>query len=304
MELRAGIHPSTDTLQAFALGKLDNGSATSLANHLANCPACQQAAAAMSSDDFLKRLNDAHDRSGTPAPAKQLSGLSQSVPAARPPASTPQVPPELINHPQYEVRPRTGPRRHGRRLPGPEQAHGPPGSAQGRQQGPARPTRRRWSASCARSARPPSSTTPTSSRPTAPCSSGDLLASPWSTSRARTSARWSRRRARCRWPTPATTSGRRRWACSTPSRSGMVHRDIKPHNLILARQGNKHIVKVLDFGLAKATQRGGNDDGEPDRRRARCSARRTTSPRSRRWTPPRPTSAPTSTAWAARSTTC
>jgi formylglycine-generating enzyme required for sulfatase activity/serine/threonine protein kinase len=35
---------------------------------------------------------------------------------------------------------------------------------------------------------------------------------------------------------------------------GMVHRDIKPHNLILSRRGKKHIVKVLDFGLAKARE--------------------------------------------------
>jgi hypothetical protein len=32
---------------------------------------------------------------------------------------------------------------------------------------------------------------------------------------------------------------------------GMVHRDIKPQNLMLARQGKKHTVKILDFGLAK-----------------------------------------------------
>src|ERR1700730_9644050 len=31
----------------------------------------------------------------------------------------------------------------------------------------------------------------------------------------------------------------------------MVHRDIKPQNLILAREGKKHVIKVLDFGLAK-----------------------------------------------------
>jgi formylglycine-generating enzyme required for sulfatase activity/tRNA A-37 threonylcarbamoyl transferase component Bud32 len=37
---------------------------------------------------------------------------------------------------------------------------------------------------------------------------------------------------------------------------GMVHRDIKPHNLILAKDGNKHIVKILDFGLAKARSEG------------------------------------------------
>ena len=38
---------------------------------------------------------------------------------------------------------------------------------------------------------------------------------------------------------------------------GMVHRDIKPSNLMLARQGNRAVVKVLDFGLAKVSQRGG-----------------------------------------------
>ncbi len=37
---------------------------------------------------------------------------------------------------------------------------------------------------------------------------------------------------------------------------GMVHRDIKPQNLILTRQGKKHVVKVLDFGLAKAKREG------------------------------------------------
>ena len=41
----------------------------------------------------------------------------------------------------------------------------------------------------------------------------------------------------------------------------MVHRDIKPQNLILAREGKKHIVKVLDFGLAKATREKADDTG-------------------------------------------
>jgi serine/threonine protein kinase len=40
---------------------------------------------------------------------------------------------------------------------------------------------------------------------------------------------------------------------------GMVHRDIKPSNLILTREGKKLIVKILDFGLAKANQEDDND---------------------------------------------
>jgi formylglycine-generating enzyme required for sulfatase activity len=35
---------------------------------------------------------------------------------------------------------------------------------------------------------------------------------------------------------------------------GLVHRDIKPGNLMVARKGDKATVKILDFGLAKATR--------------------------------------------------
>ena len=34
--------------------------------------------------------------------------------------------------------------------------------------------------------------------------------------------------------------------------AGMVHRDIKPGNLLLAKQGKRDVVKIVDFGLAKA----------------------------------------------------
>jgi serine/threonine protein kinase len=34
---------------------------------------------------------------------------------------------------------------------------------------------------------------------------------------------------------------------------GMVHRDIKPSNLMLSGRGKVHVVKVMDFGLAKAS---------------------------------------------------
>ena len=42
---------------------------------------------------------------------------------------------------------------------------------------------------------------------------------------------------------------------------GMVHRDIKPGNLMVTRRGDKALVKVLDFGLAKAAREGEFDAG-------------------------------------------
>ena len=35
---------------------------------------------------------------------------------------------------------------------------------------------------------------------------------------------------------------------------GLVHRDIKPGNLMLSRDGNRATIKILDFGLAKLSR--------------------------------------------------
>ncbi len=41
---------------------------------------------------------------------------------------------------------------------------------------------------------------------------------------------------------------------------GIVHRDLKPDNIMIAQQGGKDLVKVVDFGIAKAV--GGDESGQ------------------------------------------
>ena len=72
------LHPTEQTLSDFSLGKLDDGQAEIINNHLNECPDCQRRVAEMSSDSFLGRLRDVRGRLDSAAPvSSSLAGLSR-----------------------------------------------------------------------------------------------------------------------------------------------------------------------------------------------------------------------------------
>jgi len=80
-------HPDSGRLEAFALGKLADAEAVQVADHLAACEPCQQAVAAVPDDSVLALVRAA------PSSSAFESGD----------ASDSWVPPELIGHPRYRL---------------------------------------------------------------------------------------------------------------------------------------------------------------------------------------------------------
>ena len=57
---------------------------------------------------------------------------------------------------------------------------------------------------------------------------------------------------------------------------GIIHRDIKPSNVLVALYDGKPVPKVIDFGVAKATEQQLTEQDAVHRSSARWSARRST----------------------------
>jgi len=101
----APAHPSDRALSAFGLGKLDERSAEAVDRHLEDCPDCRKRVAELTADSFLVRARDARalvkERSGQSQPSgmDKLAGAN----VAAPPASE-TLPPGLADHPDYEIK--------------------------------------------------------------------------------------------------------------------------------------------------------------------------------------------------------
>lgn len=97
MTARPGLCPTDDTLAAYGLGKIAGGAADTVVAHLETCPDCRRRVADLSGDSFTDRLRAAAGPKpdGTAEPNKSLSGLSRAVAPAKAP------PPELTASGQY-----------------------------------------------------------------------------------------------------------------------------------------------------------------------------------------------------------
>ncbi len=109
MDAAPSSHPTEQTLSSFGLGKLDDRLAKVVNQHLEQCPDCRQRVAEMSADSFLGRVRDAQAAGKPPLGQSLPSGLynvTGTKSMAPPPAET--LPPGLADHPDYEIKQELG----------------------------------------------------------------------------------------------------------------------------------------------------------------------------------------------------
>ncbi len=262
MATPVGAHPSAETLRAFGQGKLDDFAAQGVIDHLARCPACARTVAAQSGDDFLLRLREAQGQGTTPVPIK-AAGRHNAEPAALSPQSRPAItdfPPELTANEQYEVLRELGRGGMGvvylarnRLLQRLEVLKVVNQDLLTRAGGKDRFLREIQSAA---KLNHPNVVTAYNAMQI-----GGLLFFAMEYVDGEDLAQVVKTRGplpvvnACYYVQQAAQGLQHAWD------KQMVHRDIKPQNLILARVGKRHVVKILDFGLAKVVREKGADPG-------------------------------------------
>ncbi len=253
MEVQPARHPPPELLRAFGLGTLDDAAAGTVLSHLEQCPECCRAVAAQPGDDFLERFVRVREPSATPASvgalAPSASRLAETTSGG--PTPLPDLPTELIRHPQYELIRELGRGGMGvvylarnRQMDRLEVL-----KVMGRDVVGRSGARARFEREIKAAARlnHPNIVTAYSVLPLE-----GLLVLAMEHVEGRDLARVVEEEGPLSVARACAYAQQAALGLQHAHERGMVHRDIKPHNLICSRVGQRHVIKVLDFGLAKA----------------------------------------------------
>jgi serine/threonine protein kinase/DNA-binding beta-propeller fold protein YncE len=262
MPANAATHPTADTLRALGMGTLDQASAAALLSHLEQCPDCRREAVSMCGAGILEKLRAGGHSGATASDARDPANTAGEVPPAvkapqqassLPPTTEyqdPTIPPELRDHAQYEVQ-----RELGRGGMGVvflarnklmdrlevlkvvnRQLLDHPGAVE----------RFLREIRAAAKLSHPNIVTAHSA-----LQIGELLVFAMEYVEGETLAQFVHTHGRLPVANACYYAQQVALGLQHAFEKGLAHRDIKPQNLILAREGKKHVVKILDFGLAK-----------------------------------------------------
>ncbi len=106
MDAHQDEHPTDQILSSFGLGKLDAAFAEAVSKHLEQCPDCRKRVAEMSADSFLENVRRVQNPADGSTVGYSLLGRTPSaggeIVSVPPPSGT--LPPGLANHPDYEIK--------------------------------------------------------------------------------------------------------------------------------------------------------------------------------------------------------
>ncbi len=258
MDARAITHPTDQSLQSYQLGKLDVAAAEILSEHLVRCQDCRKRAAELTDDRFLDPVRNAR--------AADSSWLGQSTPGsflsekvnvpARPLEGT--LPPGLANHADYEILRELGRGGMGvvylaqNRLMGRNEVLKVVSGHLLHRSG----VLDRFLREIRSAARLHHANIVTAY---SVLRAGESLVFAMEYVEGYDLAQLVKAQGPLQVAHACNFMYQAALGLQHAHEKGMVHRDIKPGNLILAREGQKPVVKVLDFGLAKATREGQKD---------------------------------------------
>ncbi len=96
-------HPTSEDLVAFGLGKLDDADATAVAHHLEACEACSRAVKNVPPDSFVALVRADKNAVTRPPHNPASAPKAASSPPSPPAELLPGLPPELAKHQRYRI---------------------------------------------------------------------------------------------------------------------------------------------------------------------------------------------------------